>query len=271
MNSEQIIKLLAVKHDADVFVPECKDGPSQSGSHSRLDAWAMARSWSNASVKGYEVKVSRSDFIRDDKWRNYLPLCNQLYFVCPTGIISPSELPAEVGLIWASKTGTRLYEKKKAAFREVVIPENLYRYVLMCRTVVTRDNYGARIDADQATYWRDWMAKKEDERELGRAVAGTVSKMIMTKAAQAEHTLRTAEQKMKEYDKIRETITSMGLDPDCFSSWGVKRHVESLLAAVPDDVMHTLDHAQETLKRVTEKLARLRETSSPNPNRTDAA
>src|SRR5690242_5105664 len=108
-----IRKLLAAKHAEDVLVPECKDGPTQGGSHRRMDAWVMSKSWANPCVTGYEIKVSRSDFLGDEKWRTYLPLCNEFYFVAPSGIIEPDELPPEAGLLCVSSTGTVLFRKKK--------------------------------------------------------------------------------------------------------------------------------------------------------------
>lgn len=67
-NSSAIVALLAARHVNDVFIPECKDGPTQSGSHLRMDAWAMNKSWAHPCAIGYEVKVTRADFIGDNKW-----------------------------------------------------------------------------------------------------------------------------------------------------------------------------------------------------------
>jgi hypothetical protein len=65
MNSYEIITLLKQKHYDDIFIPECKDGPTQLGSHLRMDAWVMKKSWANSCFIGYEEKVSRSDFLQD--------------------------------------------------------------------------------------------------------------------------------------------------------------------------------------------------------------
>ena len=107
-----IAQLLAAKHADDVFVTECKDGPSTSG-HIKLDAWAMRRSWAHPSFIGYEIKVSRSDFVGDTKWPQYLGVCNEFYFVCPAGIIRSEELSPEAGLLQIVSTGTRLLTKKR--------------------------------------------------------------------------------------------------------------------------------------------------------------
>jgi hypothetical protein len=93
ITAQTIVDLLAEKHSSDVFIRECKDGPSVNNSHCRLDAWAMKRSWSSPCTYGYEVKVSRQDFLKDDKWRNYLPYCNEFYFAATKGLIQLEELP----------------------------------------------------------------------------------------------------------------------------------------------------------------------------------
>src|SRR5207302_2787683 len=154
-----IVDLLAQRHAEDVFVPECKDGPSQSASHLRMDAWAMRKSWANPLVTAYEVKVSRSDFVGDDKWHGYLPNCNEFYFACPANLIRPDELPLHVGLMYASATGSRLFTKKKAVRRDAEIPESVYRYILMCRVKVQRG--WQQPASDKAAFWRRWMETRE--------------------------------------------------------------------------------------------------------------
>jgi hypothetical protein len=61
VSANVLLKALAQRHKDDVFVPECKNGPTQTGSHRRLDAWVMLKTWSPVTMIGYEIKVSRSD------------------------------------------------------------------------------------------------------------------------------------------------------------------------------------------------------------------
>ncbi|HEY3265532.1 MAG TPA: hypothetical protein VGM37_01300 [Armatimonadota bacterium] len=101
MTSGLIMNALAAKHAKDFFIEECKGGPTWFTGHLRMDAWAMKRSWANPLSVGYEVKVSRNDFVRDDKYPGYLPFCNELYLVAPKDMIAPFEVHAEVGLMEA--------------------------------------------------------------------------------------------------------------------------------------------------------------------------
>ena len=137
--ANQIQSLLARKHSEDIFVSECKDGPTVATNHLRMDAWTMKRSWTNPLSIAYEIKVSRQDFLNDHKWHNYLNYCNEFYFVCPSGLIDKSELPDEVGLIYVAKTGTRLFKKKPAHRRIIELPESLLKYILICRAEVRHE------------------------------------------------------------------------------------------------------------------------------------
>jgi len=132
ITSTTVLSALMEKHKYDVCVPECKTGETWTAHGCpRMDLWVMARSWAHPRTIGYEIKVSRQDFLHDNKWPQYLDYCKEFYFACPRGVIDPGELPAEAGLLVLS--GTRMIVKKKAPVRSVEIPEKLYRYILMRR------------------------------------------------------------------------------------------------------------------------------------------
>lgn len=67
------------------------------GESIRIDAVCFNRY--NRKIKGYEVKLTRADFLADKKWERYLPYCNYFSFVAPRGIIKKEELPEKIGLI----------------------------------------------------------------------------------------------------------------------------------------------------------------------------
>lgn len=245
MDARKIVDLLAARHSKDIFVPECKNGPSQNSTHLRLDAWAMAKSWSKPFTWGYEIKVSRSDFLGDDKWHLYLPYCSHFYFVVPAGLVDPSEVPENAGLIYVSQTGTKLFTKRKAPWRQVTIPEDLYRYVLMCRTKITREYW----DADRRlSKWREWLAEKEEKRKLGHEVSRAIQKHVSTVESQNWH-LKSL---MESYDDIRSMVVSLGLNPDSVASWTVERKIKDALAKVPSDVVEAIRGATVAIKRLQE-------------------
>jgi len=246
MNSEDIIKLLRLKHHEDVFVPECKDGPTQSvQSYSRMDAWVMPRSWSNPSLIGYEVKVTRSDFLGDTKWRNYLTLCNYLYFVAPPGVILANELPPEIGFLEVSKTGTRLFTKKKAMYREIPDPSSLFRYVLMCRSKIVSEF----APANHRGYWKEWLEKREIDHVFGLRVSKSIGETVEKKILEVERENSDLQKKMAAYDAHIRLLKSLGLGDDCSElSFGNKLK----------DIRSGLSHQdQQAIARVAELMPQI--------------
>lgn len=204
--SQEIVDLLAQRHSKDVFIPECKDGPTHYSSHVRMDAWAMNKSWAHPVVSAYEVKVSRADFLKDNKWPAYLPLCNQFYFVAPAGLIDVSELPAEAGLLTAAGKGDggRLLTKKKAPHRDITIPEEVYRYILMCRVSTVPDSQLDRTD--RAELWRRWLKEKAENQKLGWQVA----KRIRQRASEIEAENHRLQRENEAYSDLEKWLESMG-------------------------------------------------------------
>lgn len=257
MTAAQLLGLLAEKHASDIFVPECKDGPTLGTTHFRMDAWAMTRSWSNDRTIGYEIKVSRSDFTRDDKWHGYLDCCNEFYFVCPQGLIKPDELPAEAGILWASKTGTRLFMKKRAPRREVSIPEPVWRYILMSRAIIQkgceRDKSGDR------DYWARWMAQKKENRDFGYRVSSGIRKLVQERITEVQQESVALERRMREYDDLRGFIRRvLGIELDNTSTWAVERNLRQLMAVVPPDLDEKLAGAADAMKRLVTELEKLK-------------
>lgn len=130
MNAWNICAALAKRHTMDMFFTEVKNGPSWIGRHSRIDALAIKKSWLSPCISGYEVKVNRSDFVQDNKWQAYLEMCNELYFVCPKGLIALNEVPEQCGLKYVYESGM-IKTVKKAPYRQIEHPTEMYLYLLM--------------------------------------------------------------------------------------------------------------------------------------------
>lgn len=252
VTASDLLRLLEAKHSKDVFVPECKDGPTVYGSHVRLDGWAMKKSWASPCVTGYEIKVSRGDFTSDQKWHSYLPLCNQLYFVCPQGLLDPSEVPGDVGLLVASKNAAKLFVKKKAAHREVEIPESLWRYIVMCRAVITREQGDVRSKRE---FWEAWLKKKEINQRFGRHVASELRKEIEDRIVKAEKENERLEALMRGYEDVRQVLAKIGLDPDRRQySWTVERKLREAKSAIPPGLAADLDALAKKAAKVRDAL-----------------
>lgn len=250
MTADHIIRLLGEKHAEDVFVPQCKDGPS-GNFFSQLDAWVMEKSWSHPTTYGYEVKVDRRDFLRDNKWQKYLPLCSDFYFACPTGLIQPEECSPEAGLLWASTTGSRLFVKKKAPRRQVTLPESLFRYVIM--RLDSEKNAKLRSRAD-AAYWREWLAKKAEEQELGHRVSRRLRELVAERIDRVDCEMKKVQAINESLAEIKQLVESLGLRVTA-GRWPsladqVREQARRLEAQFPEGSVQTLRDAIRGLESV---------------------
>ena len=129
MSSPEIIKALATLHNGRhwLFIPELRIGTGYGkGAEPRIDAWAM-HPWPSKRLMhvAYEVKVSRSDFLRElrqpVKRRPAVMLSNLFYFATPPGVIKHGELPIEAGLVEVDPNG-RCETKVDAPWRDSYPP-----------------------------------------------------------------------------------------------------------------------------------------------------
>ncbi len=264
----ELIALLAARHAADVFVAECKNGPSYgpAGTLQKMDAFAMKRSWAQPCAWCYEVKVSRGDFLGDNKWHGYLPLCNQFYFVTPWKLVLPEEVPAEAGLIWASKNCTRLYTKKKASHRDQDMPADLLQYILQSRAQITPpgENMSTTGSDRNVDYWRAWLKKKAENRYLGWRVSAEIRKTVseqIDKVICENQRLKTLVDGLEE---LRDILREAGVDESALCPWqgpqAVANKLQRLIDGIPEGLDDTLDRALNGIKTVRESLRNIRTT-----------
>ena len=162
---------LANRHkNREFFITECKNGPTGNGLL-QFDGIAIYKSWAHPKIVGYEIKVSRSDFQRDNKFYLYLPFVHEMYFVVPTGLIDRNELPNEIGLIYYNPKTEALVTKKKATYRNIEVNSEMLLYIIMNRL----DSDRVPFTSDKAEYCKRWLDGKEDNRQLGYRVS---SKML---------------------------------------------------------------------------------------------
>lgn len=163
-SAHHILAALSKRHTRDLFLAEVTVG---TGDYVRLDALAVQRSWTRPEFVGYEVKVSRNDFLSDTKWPRYRDYCHRLYFVCPAGIIRKDEVADDVGLVTYNPETRTLGTVKKALYRDIGFPpaDLLYR-ILINR--VPSDHHPFFSSAREQL--EAWVADKEDRRYLGAVV-----------------------------------------------------------------------------------------------------
>lgn len=205
-----VLEALRIRHAKDVFVDECKMGSSWNGTR-RLDGWALLKTWSPFTIVGYEIKTDRGDFLQDRKWVEYLPVCHELYFVCPANLIALEELPADVGLLWATK-GTRLQTKRKAVRREPDASAlvTLMGYVLMSRTRIVENMWEAQNKESNEEFWRRWLTEKNERLTLGKAV----SKRLKDTVNELHGRTQRAESDRQRLEHVEARLVELGLDKD---------------------------------------------------------
>jgi len=91
-------------------------------------------------IRGYEIKVDRKDFLKDNKWVDYSTFCSSLCVVCPEGLIQPEEIQKPFGLIWINnRSYDRIqYKKKPSNFQRRNSLAWLYTYVRVLETEFRR-------------------------------------------------------------------------------------------------------------------------------------
>ncbi len=244
ISARDVLDLLRCRHSEDVFVDECKDGPTHGRRHLRLDAWAMRRSWVNACISGYEIKVARSDFVRDDKWRGYLPLVNEFYFVAPRGVVDKDELAPEAGLLEVSKNCRRLTCRKKAMYTDAPDAEMAMRYILMSRVKIFPPNF---YSANTLEDWQLWLASRKRSKEIGYEVRCRLSEDAKQVVLDAVRAAGKAVQDCKRWEKIQKWLERNGFDVDGTEGWQLDRARDNMKKLIPDHVRNKMAWLRDCL------------------------
>lgn len=255
-SAAEIKKLLFEKHSKDLCVAECKTGPTWGNlCCKRMDFWAMKRSWAHPNMYGYEIKVNRGDFVNDQKWRYYLNYCTNFYFVCPPGLIDKEELPPEAGLLVTSLNCKRLYTKKHAPTRDIKIPEELYRYILMCRAVIKESEY---VDnTSKYEFWKKVLEQNEEERMVGRAVSKKIREIIKKRIDDVELENYKLIQKINNLEQVKQFLLSIGFKENEIRgefSWSVKPRLERFAKQVPDTLPSDIQKAIGQLENINKEF-----------------
>lgn len=129
MTSEKVYELMKKKfttcHWGQVLVPEYTYGSL------RIDA--MLVDTEHRWLRGFEIKVSRADFIQDCKWQEYSCFLSSLCIVCPEGLIKKEEIPKPFGLAYVKEEWpymSYISNCKNFQKREALAWRNLYLSVI---------------------------------------------------------------------------------------------------------------------------------------------
>ena len=253
VTSTEIKRALASKHYQDFFLTECKSGSTwmtPKGDMKILDALAIRKSWTSPCFTGYEIKVSRSDFLRDAKFYTYEELCNCLYIVCPKGMIDRTELPESVGLMYYDPDKKTLTTKKKAIYRKIEYSPDLLLYIIYSR--LDSDRYP--FFSTKRQFFEEYAAQKISSRELGYKVSARLvqeNAELVKKLEGVDYFRRN----LDEYNAICKV-----LEAHCIMGWRGKPRAQELDEALSRSCPEDVSAIRKTLEGLVERLRRLEET-----------
>lgn len=252
VTSTDIKIALAEKCYRDFFLTEVKNGPTQlamAGGLKILDGLAIRKSWTSPCFTGYEVKISRGDFLRDAKFCTYEELCNCLYIVCPKGMIDRTEVPESVGLMYYNPDKKTITTKKKAIYRKIEYSPEMLLYIIFSR--LESDRYP--FFSDKQEYFEAYLAGKSDNRALSRAIKTKLVEDNVRLEIELEN-LRGFERQYEAYKAIMEVLHNHGI-------WGFKAKDigeeldKALSSKCPDDI----SDIRRSAERVVERLKAIEE------------
>lgn len=210
--SRDIKMALAKYHPNDFFISECKtDSTYFAGPQGLLifDGLAVTRSYTGPCITGYEIKISRSDFQRDNKYHLYLQYCNEFYFVVPAGLL----------------------KKKRALYRQIEEPVGIYKYIIYSRLEQDRTPFYE----ERADYAKAYIEDKAKKQAIGRQLGSKMAKEL----AEAYCRLAVLKEKEDRLELLDSLINVMNKNGICCRSQGgyVEKLDEALkIGAVPDDI-----------------------------------
>lgn len=249
MNARDMIALLAGRHARDMFFAEVKDGPTYSGAPMRLDAVAIPKSWAPRRLIGYEVKVSRSDWLADRKWESYVDCCSEFWIAAAPGVVKDGEIPSGIGWAEPTKSGKALRTKVKAAFNARPLDADLLLYLLMHRTEPSDGRRRWDSREARAAAWREWLAERKSYRLLGQSVGSALVKRIK----ELEDKLHKAGSAPAFRESVEAWLKAHGDE----RGWGsIESRLDDAMGAQAGRIEAARDMLERSVARAIEQLSR---------------
>lgn len=262
VTEDDLMELLRQRHAKDVFVGQCKNGKTWFGDHQRFDAWAMKRSWARPLTICYEIKVSRSDWLKDEKWHAGLDYCNEFYLVAPRDVIKVEEVPDHVGLLCPTSTLGRMQTLKKAPRREVKIPEELYRYILMSRVEIVPPRGGRDLPPeDTREFWHQWLEEKRELKDVGWRVSRRLRKLYQRDVEHVQMRQSAIERELEHLREAREMMERAG----CMGSYDWRKRAQMAISGLPVHLEASLKGVKSSIDDALKEIEKLKARGAPSP------
>lgn len=242
------------------FVTECKTCSTYFPDPQGLlifDGLAITKTYTKPCIIGYEIKVSRSDFLGDNKWHLYLQYCNEFFFVVPKGLIRKDELPDGVGLIYYDPEAKQVLRTvKKAQYRQIDEPVGVYKYLIFSRL----DEDRIPFYEDRAEYAKDYLEDRARKKAVG-GVLGSRLALDLTAALEKLDRLTGKEYELGCWQKVRRILEKHNLYW-CWRRQDDYEWVNDLDKALSSSVpLRDLDSLENQLQLALNTIERLKEAN----------
>ena len=228
------------------FMTQVKNGPTQYVQADNglliLDGLSIAKSWSKPCISGYEIKISRGDFLRDAKWYQYFGYVNEFYLVCPSGIIDRTEIPLECGLMYYRPESRTVVMKKKAIHRDITPSADMLMYIIM-----------SKLDSDRLPFFNsrkmwveEYLKDKSDSYQLGRSLATKLPQKLAELQCEIDR-LHNVKVELDELNDIKDICKRHHI-----REWyGIAKSLdEALTVPFPREMEHIREDAQAILNTI---------------------
>lgn len=165
-----------------------------------MDAVAISKSRAKFKIIWFEIKVSRWDFLQDQKWHAYLKYSHEFRFVVPEGLIKKEELPDNIGLMYAKEDWT-FKVVKRAKHEEKQIPADFFKYIIFSRI---DSQYPKEVPNKQ--FLQDYIDGKIQSKELGRKLWGKMWKELANMSIELEALKTKKDINDSRRDTLKQTI-----------------------------------------------------------------
>lgn len=250
IRADMLKRALSKKHYQDFFLTEVKNGATHFANELLImDALAIKKSWANPCITGYEIKVSRQDFLRDEKWPAYKALCHRFSFVCPKGLIEPSEIPEDVGLIWYNSEKQTLYTKRKSVYRNIEISAEMLYYILMSRL----DNERHPFFSSEREAIEAYLEEKEAKRKLSVLYKHKLAEEAESAIEEAKNAKYEYETYKKDADNFKKVIKIMRDNGIWFNEWHWEKNLQNALkAGLPSNIERIISRLDKDVQELKE-------------------
>jgi hypothetical protein len=197
------------------------------------------------------VKVSRSDWLGDQKWNAYIPLCHRFSIAAAHGVVHDGEVPAGIGWYEYNPATKTLRIKQKVVHRDIEPDANMLMYIIMSKIQSDRIPF----HADRAALFRDYVEGKREARYIGRALSHHMQQRLeRADKIEAVYKATTEEQAKaaKAVEDIKQIVRARG--GFAYHTDELAAEIEKLLAGEPNA---RLARAIQSLRGGVEELALL--------------